>query len=190
MDWIGTSGSTDLKVPLVNVQPSRSWATGIQVFNVGGSSTDLTLTYLDMNGVTTCTEKQTLASQGTKTFALAAFAGGGTGITTNCAGKTLVGTAFIANPSDNSAGMPLLAVVNQTKYTSAVNYSGAYSAFSAADGTSQISLPLIMDRNGARQWQTGFNIMNVGNATTYVKCTFANSSYVVQAPIAMKLSAQ
>jgi hypothetical protein len=176
----GTAGSPDLKIPLVNVQPSRLWATGIQVFNVGGSATTLKLTYLDQDGVTSCTETQTLPANGTTTYALAAFVSGGTGITTTCNNKTLIGTAFIATPADNSAGMPLLAVVNQTKFTATTNYSGAYNAFSSADGTAQVTFPLIMDRNGSRQWQTGFNIMNVGTAQAFVKCTFSNSTYTVQ----------
>lgn len=183
--WSGFNGTgnVDIKIPLVNIQADRGWSTGIQIFNTGGSSTDLTLTYLDAGGVTTCTERQTIPSNGTKTFALNAFtATSPAGITTNCNGKKVVGTAFIATPANNSAAMPLIAVVSQTKFTATTNFSGAYNAFSAADGTAKVVFPLIMDRNGARQWQTGFNVMNVGTAATYVKCTFDNTSYTKTGP--------
>lgn len=187
--WTGfhTAGNADIKVPLVNVQPATPWATGIQIFNTGAASTNLTLTYLDQDGVKTCKETQTLAAGATSTFALQAFATGASAtITTDCKGLKLVGTAFLAAPADNSGGVTLLAVVNQTKYTSTTNFTGAYTAFNSADATNAVMFPLIEDRNGSRKWNTGFNIMNVGTAQTFVKCTFTGnlpSTYVPQKAI-------
>ena len=169
-----TSGNADLKIPLVNSN-NNGWNTGIQILNKGADTT-LTLTYADATLATTCTETQSIASGVTKVFASAAFASGGVGITTTCQGKKIVGAAYLASPSDNSAGSNLLAVVNQTKATTSY-LGGSYTSFASINGTPKVVFPLVMDRRGSTQWRTGFNIMNVGSATTWVKCTFSGSAY-------------
>lgn len=175
-----TSGTTHPVVPLVNAN-NNGWQTGIQMLNSSGQSTVVKLTYVDAGTGSTCTETQTIDAGKTAVYALSAFVNGSSStITTDCKGKRVVGAAFIANASDNSTNANLLAVVNQTKAIGTSNLAGSYGAFDAAQATSKVVFPLIMDRRGGTMWRTGFNVMNVGGAATFVKCTFTNSSVVVQ----------
>ena len=176
----GTGGSTDIKIPLVNIQPG-SWVTGIQIFNTSTTtSTNLKLTYLSGDdGVTTCFETQTIPANESRTYGFLAFqASPPAGVTTNCnvlpTGK-MVGTGYLAAPADNSGSVPLVAVINETRNSNA----GAYSSFTTSQGTAQVNFPLIMDRVSGPKWSTGFSVMNVGSATTFVKCSFTNSAITV-----------
>jgi hypothetical protein len=64
-------------------------------------------------------------------------------------------------------------VVNQI--LSATNSNGsAYDGFDPVAATNTVFMPTIQDRN--YNWYTAFNLMNVGDSTTFVQCTFANSS--------------
>jgi hypothetical protein len=173
----GFSGaSTLLAIPLVNSNNPNStgWRTAITVMNTGTLDTDVTLTYVRTDG-SSCTEKQTVPQKSSKVFAGRTLQiGPAAGVTTTCvAGTKTVGAAYIASAADNSASQPLVAVVNQDRGS----MSSAYGSFDPAAGTPIVNMPLIMDNNGSGKWGTSFNIMNVGPATTYVKCTFTGSSY-------------
>jgi hypothetical protein len=172
------SGATNAVIPLVNYQPAKGLQTGINLQNVGGSTTTVTLTY--KSGATTCTEAQTIDSGKVGTFALYAFATGPNpaGITSDCPkGSAFVGSATVTG---NSASMPLAAVVNQQKYTQAAS---AYGSFDPAAATSKFFAPLVQDRNGAASdlWSS-INIMNVGTVATTVTCTFTGTSYTYTSP--------
>jgi hypothetical protein len=172
------AGSTTPVIPLVNANNPTvaGWRTAITIMNVGGSSTDLTLTYQRTDG-TTCTETQTIPSQSSKVFAGATLQNGAA-FSTCVAGERLVGAAYVANAADNSAGMPLVAIVNQDRS----GFASAYGSFDPSSATPRVVMPLIMDNNGSGQWGTSFNVMNVGDAPTFVKCTFKNSTYVATSP--------
>jgi hypothetical protein len=173
----GSSGNADIKIPLVNIQ-SSSWGTGIQIFNTSTTTdTNLKLTFLSGDGVTTCYETQTIPHTESRTFGVYSFlTTPPAGVTTNCntIGGKMVGTGFLSSASDNSGGVNLVAVINETKGSLA----GSYTSFAASQGTAQVNFPLIMDRVSSPKWGTGFYVMNVGTSATFVRCTFTNSSVV------------
>jgi len=161
------SGSTNVVMPLINANNSGI-QTGIQIQNTGASDTVVTVTYVPSIAGTQCTETQTIKSKQSATFALAAFVSSVAG--ENCAnGVRFVGSARI---TQNSTSMPLNAIVNQTKDL----YGEAYGAFNPNDGQWRVVMPLLMDRNGTNIYSTGFSVMNVGSASTYVKCTLSNTT--------------
>jgi hypothetical protein len=170
-----TGGSTNPVLPLINAN-NAGYVTGVQIQNSGASSTSVTVTYTDTGGAT-CTETQTIASKQSGTFALSAFAGVAVpGMTTTCTGgQKLVGSAQV---TANSASMPLVAIVNQLGPSNGEAYNG----FDPAGATAKVVMPLIMDRNGG--FFTGFNVMNVGGASTAVSCTFTGSTYTVSGTVA------
>jgi hypothetical protein len=161
------NGSTNVVFPLINANNSGI-TTGVQIQNLGGVSTNVTLSYTPSLAGTACTETQTIAANSSATFALKAFSTSQAGLTTTCAGGVkFVGSAKV---TANSASQNLVAIVNQTKTL----YGEAYGAFDPASATGKLVMPLLMDRNGSNLYSTGFSIMNVGTSTTYVKCTLTN----------------
>jgi hypothetical protein len=160
--------STDPVFPLVNANNS-GYTTGVQIQNDGSSSTSVTVSYKPSLAGSACTETQSIAAGQSKTFALGAFA---SGAFSNCAaGAKFIGSAQVTS---NSTSQPLVAVVNQH----IIGLNGeAYGAFDPADASDKVVLPLIMDRNSG--YWTGFNVMNVGSASTSVTCNFTNTSYKV-----------
>lgn len=166
------AGVTNPVFPLVNANNS-GYITGIQIQNTGGQATDVTVTYTPSAAGTSCTETQTVAAGASNTFALAAFSGSpGPGITTNCAnGVRFIGSAEV---TANSTGQALFGLVNQL--LPGVN-GEAYGAFSKADATNTVVMPLIMDRNS--NYFTGINVQNVGTGTTTVECSFTDTNYSI-----------
>jgi hypothetical protein len=166
--------SENLVMPLINAN-NNTMTTGVQIMNTGDTVSDVTVSYSPSTiaGVTygtACTEKQTIQPKASATYALYAFYAGTrpAGITTDCVGgQTFIGSARV---TINSATMPLVGIVNQNKPV----YGEAYGAFNPDNATPQVVLPLLMDRNGSAQWSTGFAIMNVGGAATFVKCAMTN----------------
>ena len=162
------SGTANPVMPLVNAN-NAGYETGIQIQNIGSASTNVTVSYKHSAAGTDCTETQTVPAGKSKTFALGAFASGAN--STCVAGAKFVGSAQVKT---NSASQNLVAIVNQLK--PGVN-GEAYDSFDTAAATNKVILPLIMDRNS--NWFTGFNVMNVGTASTTVTCTFSGSSYTL-----------
>jgi hypothetical protein len=163
-----TGGSTDPVMPLINAQNS-GYITGIQIQNAGSTDSTVTVSYNPSLVGTACEETQTIPDGESKTFALAAFSNGSF---SDCVGgATFVGSAQV---TANSAGVELVAIVNQLK--PGVN-GEAYGGFDPSAATGTAVLPLIMDRNSG--YYTGFNVMNVGGASTTVNCTFTGTSYTV-----------
>ncbi len=172
-------GSPSIAIPLVNANNPNvnGWRTAITIMNVGNQQTTVKLTYKRTDG-STCTETQTIPAQGNRVFAGATLqVGPAAGVQSTCpVGARLIGAAYIATAADNSTNQPLVATVNQDR----AGFASAYGSFNPAVGTPKVVMPLIMDNNGNGNWGTSFNVMNVGDTPVYVRCTFANSSYVVQ----------
>jgi len=170
-----TTGSTNPVVPLMNSNNPNTtgWRTAITLFNMGDVDTTVTMTYVKASDGSTCTETQTVPSKTAKTFAgNNLIVDPPAGVTITCTkGATLVGSAYV---SANTANQPLVATVNQDRGSLA----SAYGALAPTAGTPKVVLPQIQDRNGASsQWASSLMVMNVGSGSTYVKCTFANTSY-------------
>lgn len=171
------SGSTNPVMPLINTN-NDSYITGVQIQNIGSSSSDVTVSYSPSYAGTACTEEQTIPAGESKTFALYAFyLAPGPGITTDCTqGEQFVGSAQVTG---NTASQDLVVVVNQLK--EGVN-GEAYGGFDPASAGQTVVLPLIMDRND--DWFTGFSVQNVGSGSTSVNCTFTGTSYSAAATLA------
>ena len=160
--------STNPVIPLVNANNS-GFTTGVQIQNAGTTNTTVTVSYTPSSAGSACTETQTVQAGKSNTFALGAFASGANSTCTG--GAKFIGSARVTS---NSAGEPLVAVVNQHK----IGTNGeAYGAFNAADASDTVVMPLIMDRNSG--YWTGFNVMNVGASSTSVSCAFTGTSYSV-----------
>ncbi len=166
-------GSTNPVLPLINANNS-GFTTGVQIQNTGGTNTTVTLSYTPSTAGTACTETQTIQAGQSATFALAAF---DNGANSTCTPKAkFIGSAQV---TANSASQNLVAVVNQHK----IGTNGeAYGSFNTSGATAKLVLPLIMDRNSG--YWTGFNVMNVGGASTTVNCTFTGTSYTASATLA------
>lgn len=156
-------GATDPAMPLVQ-ENWYGYVTGVQIQNMGASSTNVTVQYTPGPGFpgTACTEQRSIAAGSSTTFALYVFNAyadpTGTLISENCNVSQFVGSAKV---TANSAGAELVAVVNQLN--GGANKGAAYSAFNPATGTDNVIFPLIMDRNYG--YFTGFSIVNVGAAS-------------------------
>jgi hypothetical protein len=170
-------GATNPVMPLVNAN-NYGYVTGIQIMNIGGSATDVTVSYTPSTAGAACTETQNVPAGQSKTFALNAFTYTPQTPGTTCAlGATFVGSARVTT---NSASQNLVAIVNQVLTTGANGE--AYNGFNPTSATNKVLLPLIMDRNYG--WLTGFNVMNVGTGSTTVTCTFTGTSYTASGTLA------
>lgn len=165
-----TGGSTNPVMPLVNANNS-GYITGIQIYNSGSQSTNVTVSYTPSLAGTACTETQTIPAGQSATFAYYAFMAGG-----SCGAQTFIGSGKV---TANSANQPLTAIVNQLN--TGAQKGAAYNGFDPASATSTVLMPLIMDRNSG--YYTGFSVTNVGTQATNVTCTFQNSSRVVSATL-------
>lgn len=170
-----TSAATNPIMPLVTSGWYKS-GTGIQIQNTGATATNVTISYTPSATFpgAPCTETKSIPAGTSVTFSFpnlpaACYTNGGAG-----GSAAFVGSAMV---SANSASMPLVAVVNQV--TVGASNAAANGAFDASNGTSHVSMPLIMDRNYGMF--TGFSIANVGTLPTNVNCTFTGSSYTVSA---------
>jgi len=171
------AGTTNPVMPLINAN-NAGYITGVQIQNAGATDTEVTVEYTPVSGLgTACSETRTIPAQSSVTFALGAFANDNEPTVEDCAGGArFVGSAKV---STNSASQPLVSIVNQLK--PGVN-GEAYGGFDAADAGDTVVMPLIMDNNAG--YFTGFNVQNVGSASTTVDCTFTGSSYTVSATLA------
>lgn len=171
------AGSVAPVFPLINAN-NGGYVTGVQLQNTTNVASTVTVSYQPGSAGTACTETQSIPGNGTKTFALLAFATNQSGTSTTCvAGQTFVGSAKVTG---NSVNATLVGVVNQTN-ASAIK-GGAYAAFNPNTATKKVVFPLIMDRNGG--YYTGFQVQNVGTSSVSVTCTFSNSSRTVSATLA------
>ncbi|HUM67802.1 MAG TPA: hypothetical protein PLK31_03015, partial [Chloroflexota bacterium] len=165
------AGGTDVVMPLVT-NNVFGILTGIQIQNQGATSTDVTVTYTANSGTgTDCTESATIPAGGAETFSINVFGSGSGNTTSNCTeGEYWIGSAAV---TANSAGNPLVAIVNQTNFAS--GGSSSYSAFNPSAATGTVVMPLLM--NAFNIW-TGWSVMNVGAADT-VTCTYGGTTISV-----------
>jgi hypothetical protein len=169
-----TGGSTDVAMPLVNAN-NAGFVTGIQIQNMGATPTQVTLSYTPSTAGSPCAETKTIPAGQSVTFAIRAFALSESG--EDCAnGARFVGSARV---SANSANNDLVAIVNQLN--TGKNKGAAYEGFDPDSATGSIVMPLIMDRNS--NYFTGFSVLNVGDGTTTVNCTFTNSTHTESASL-------
>lgn len=172
-----TNSNPKLLFPLVQSGGGAGYLTGIQIQNTGAEATEVIVSYMPSLTGTSCTETQTIPAGSSKTFALMAFHSNQSGTTTSCApGARFVGSAQVTG---NSTNQPLAGIANQLLPG---KNGEAYAAFTPDEATAKVVMPLIMDRNGG--FFTGFSVMNVGDTTTTVACTFINTSYTVTATLA------
>lgn len=164
------AGSTSPVIPLVNTN-NYGTITGIQMQNLGGSDTSVTLSYTPVTGGgTACSETLNVPANQSVTFAFFAFKQDNAG--EDCAnGALFVGSARVTT---NSTSQPLAAIINQVLPDT---FGEAYGSFDASGATGTIVMPLIMDRNWGAY--TGFSVMNVGSAAATVTCTFTGTPYQV-----------
>ncbi len=167
-----SGGANNPVIPLVNANNS-GYITGIQIQNVGASTSSVTISYTPAgagNG-TACTETKSVPAGQSRTFALYAFTYGGDPQpgTDNCAqGVRFVGSAQVTG---NTATMPLVGIVNQLN--TGASKGSSYNSFDPNTATSKIVMPLIMDRNSG--FYTGINVMNVGSVNTSVTCNYIST---------------
>jgi hypothetical protein len=163
-----SAGSTAPILPIINMN-NAGYFTGTQIYNLGSSPTNVTVTYTPGIAGAACTETQTIPAKAMVVFTTSAF-------TNTVAGETCAnGARFVgsAKVTTNSASQSLAVVVNQLRAPSNINGS-SYSAFDPALATSSVNMPTIMERNAG--WYTAFNLVNAGTGTAFVKCTYANSA--------------
>jgi hypothetical protein len=148
-------GATEVSLPLVMANNSGFFS-GIQVQNVGGASTDITIKYGKNLGGTfaPADDTATLAVNESKTFLQA----GGQWT------QKYIGSATIT-----TTGEPVVAIVNQV-LLGGVSLGTAYNGFDPAGATSKVSAPLIMANNSG--YYTGIQVMNVGGADTNITVTY------------------
>ena len=176
-----TSASTTLVMPQVSSNVYKS-GTGIQIQNTGGTATNVTLTYTPSTGYpgASCTETKTINAGASTTFGFPQLPSGcgtsGTGVSDSVNGG-FIGSAKVTG---NSANMPLVGIVNQI--TRGATSGDAYQAINPANATANVILPNINDRNYGLF--TGIAVANVGSQQTHIRCTFSNSTYVVEADVA------
>lgn len=149
-----TQGSSQVALPLVMANNSGFY-TGIQVQNVGTSSTNVTIDYsANTAGANNpADETFTLAPGASKTIIQnGAPPGNGSVNNWNTIGK-YIGGALITN----SGNQPLVAIVNQVRPSPALG--SAYEGFNPALATTKVSAPLIMANNST--YYTGIQVQNV-----------------------------
>jgi len=151
------SGSTGISFPLVNVN-NGGYITGIQIMNLGGSATDVTVHYEPMPGQgSAADETKSIPAGASATFALSQFGS-----------AKFVGSGRV---SANSGNQPLVAVVNQLNL--GANKGASYGGFDPAGATSAVSFPLVMAKNGG--YFTGTVVQNVGASATTVTISYSGA---------------
>lgn len=162
------TGSLMPVMPIINMNNS-GYITGTQIYNLETFPTTVTVSYSAGTYGSNCTETREVPGKTMVSFTWDAF-------TKTVAGETCVdGQRFLGSGrvTANTANAQLAVVVNQLKtplYTNGSSYSG----FDASTANNTVFMPTIFDRNSG--WFTAFNLMNVGTETTYVQCTYANST--------------
>ena len=170
-----SSGSTNPVIPLVNSNNpptpiGTGWRTAISMFNLDPTlNTVVTLKYVRKDGFE-CQETRTIRANSATEFGGNAFILGAPELTCPV-GEYFVGAAYVV---ENSAGVDLVATVNQDRGTLA----SSYSSFNMDEGTPIVAFPRFVNQYGGfEDWDSTFTIMNVGSTNTYVKCVYTNATY-------------
>jgi hypothetical protein len=156
------SGSATVSLPLVMAN-NNGFYTGIQVQNVSGSSTDVTIDYSpNTSGIfEPVNETFTLAAGASKTIIQngAASSNGGKNDWTG-KGKYIGAATVTSSPSQ-----PLVAIVNQVSLGGGGlgPFGTAYEGFDPSTATANVSAPLVMANNSG--YYTGIQVQNVGGSS-------------------------
>jgi hypothetical protein len=172
------SGSTNPVMPIYQAN-NYGYHTGIQVQNLGGSASDVTVTFTSGLAGTTCTETRSINAGKSLSFGLyvhhPSFVDPNPGslVSETCTqGEWFVGSATVTG---NSNGVDLAAVVNQTNF--GASKGSLYNGFDPGSATTTVLAPLVMDRNYG--FGTGLTLVNAGGGTIAagdIACTFVSSS--------------
>lgn len=148
------SGAATLYVPAL-YSAFYNWNSSLNIQNVGGAATDVTVTYDDG----TVNDKNNVSCLG-------ALAPGASCLVYMPADKP-AGDADFAATVTNSAGEDLVAIANAANGNT--KQSQTYNGF--LGGSSKVGLPIIM--RGFYNWNTAFTIQNVGSADTTIAITYS-----------------
>jgi hypothetical protein len=178
------------KISFANVSSNfYKSGTGIQIQNIGASSTNVTLTFAPSAGFpgNVCTQTLTIPASESRTFGwpqLPAGCGDTSGFSgiTDTTNGAFVGSAVVTT---NSAGMDLVGMANIVTRVSAgtalVAGGSTYNAVLDGDPalTDKVALPIIADRNYGIF--SGFAILNMSAEDIDLSCTFTDTTYTVTA---------
>ncbi|MEJ2208784.1 MAG: hypothetical protein P8129_07090 [Anaerolineae bacterium] len=158
------AGSTEVALPLVMAN-NNGFFTGIQVQNVGGTPTDITVSFgANIAGAfAPVDETATLQPGASATF----LQNSGQFLT-----DKYVGSATITSTTE-----PIVAIVNQLK----PGRGTAYDGFDPAAATESVSAPLIQF-NPDGGWFTGIQIMNVGGSPVDITVDYGANTAGTFAP--------
>ncbi|MBM2812256.1 MAG: exported protein of unknown function [Chloroflexi bacterium] len=140
-------GSQTLSAPLL-FKNSGGWSTGIQVQNVGDTTTDVTVAYRATEGDGRWSEQASMTPGGTVTF----FQPGNPDLP-----EGFVGSAVLT-----SSSAPIIAIVNQVNPVRDV----AMTYDALREGTPVLSTPFMS--RGSDGWATGAQVQNLGSEPTTV----------------------
>jgi hypothetical protein len=168
-----SAGSQAPVMPLVSHSYYNS-RTALQIQNTGGTDTDVTVSYSPSAGFpgAACSETKTVPAGGSANFGDSTLF---EDVSEPCGpmgyGATLgfVGSAKVIS---NTTSQNLVAIVNSV--TTGTPNGAAYSAFDPAAASSNVNMPLIMDRNYGIF--TGYSVANVGTDPTDIDCTYSGST--------------
>jgi hypothetical protein len=147
------SGSTMVSLPLVLANNS-GYYTGIQVQNAGNVATTVTIDYGPNTSGSFDPANDTCTLDPGKSCTI--IQSGPSGTKWGPDKGRYIGSATITN----TAGVPLVAIVNQV---TPVGQGTAYEGFDPTIATSEINAPLIMANNSG--YYTGYQLQNVGTST-------------------------
>jgi len=165
-----SAGSPTIALPLVMANNS-GYYTGIQVQNVGSSTTTVTIDYSPntVGSRNPADEVFQLAPGASKTVIQnGAPPSNGSTVNNWATIGRYVGGATIRN----TGGQNLVAIVNQTLPSPAKG--SAYEGFDPAAATAKISVPLVMANNST--YQTGIQVQNVGSVAAQVTIHYGTNT--------------
>lgn len=168
------AGSTNVRAPLVqngNGAAGNLFSSGISIQNVGSTTTNITVAFspntrgsfqpanITFNNVAAGQTKTINTANATNNANAPGFGG-------NTAAQRYVGSATIT-----SSSQPLVAVVNQIGASST---GSSYEGYNPLNGTTKVSLPLLMANNGG--FNTAFQCQNVGSASATITVKYGPNS--------------
>ena len=168
-----SSGITNPILPMVNEYNYDYW-TAIPIQNLGTVPTNVTVTYTPTKAGTACTETITIPAKGQVEFGTYAFIHSYNpatppyqGMSDTCAFRqTFVGNGRVTS---NSAGQPLVALINQATTIDTVapisDKGAAMMHIDPVSATSSVVFPDARQWYGTDDWWTSLTITNLSGAT-------------------------
>jgi len=162
-----TQGSATVALPLIFAN-NNGFFSGIQVQNVGTTTTSVTVAYAPntAGAFDPADETFDLAAGASKTILQS---GGAWGTNKYIGGATIT----------NTNSQPLVAIVNQLRPTPA--FGSAYEGFNPAAATTKISAPLVMANNST--YFTGIQVQNVSVGSVTVTLDYGANTAGAFAPV-------